>query len=266
MPYNIAIFYKNSLNLNMLKTESEGRINTEETPLSISEYDKNAIEEAVRIKEKFGGKVIAISILTWGPLKAKSIEAERIGREVLSLGADEVHLVLDEALSNSTTLETSIVASYLLKKLGGFDLYLTGEYSMDTTSAQFASRLGRILNLPVITFASKIEIKGSQIFITRSLEKENQLVSSSMPCIISVTGEINQPRIPTLKQILQAKNKPIIKYDLKSLGVNFGFKALKQIYYTLPVKRKNQFIEGNNVNEIAEKLLDALLEEGVIKI
>jgi electron transfer flavoprotein beta subunit len=266
MPFNIAVFVKPALNLNLLKIESEGKVNIEETPLAISEYDKNAVEEAIRIKEKYGGKVSAFSILTWGPVQKRISDAEKIAREVLSMGADEFHLVIDDNVVNATTRETAIVACSLIKKIGSFDIYLAGEYSQDTTSSQFASRLATLLGIPVVTFVNKIEIQGEEAIVQRSTEYEIETLRVKLPCVLSVTGEINQPRIPTLRQILQAKNKPLIKYDLKSLGVNLDKKAIKQEYLALQVKRKRIFIEGKNLEEVADKLIDKLLEEGVIKI
>lgn len=263
---NIATFVKASINLNLIKVESNGKVNTEESPLAISEYDKNALEEAIRIKEKLGGKVVAISILTWGPISKKIQDLEKIGREILAIGADECHLVIDEALIGATTLETSIVAANLVRRLGNFDLYITGEYSQDTTSSQFPSRLAAILGLPLATFVNKLEVKEGEVIAYRSIENEIQKIKLRMPCVISVTGEINQPRIPTLRQILQAKNKPLIRYDLKQLSLNLDKAKLEQEIVALEVKRKNIIIEGKSLEEIADKLIDKLLEEGAIKL
>ncbi|HLI46920.1 MAG TPA: electron transfer flavoprotein subunit beta/FixA family protein [Geobacterales bacterium] len=266
MPLNIAVLVKAALNLNMLKVDPNGSVNVEETPLAISEYDKNAIEEGIRLKEKHGGKVIALSILTWGPLQRRNQEIERIAREVLSMGVDEFHLILDEAVLNSTTKETAYIAAHLLKKLGNFDLYITGEYSQDTSSSQFASRLAKLLGVNLVTFVNKVELSNNEIIVQRSTENEIEIIRASLPCVISVTGEINQARIPTLRNILQAKNKPLIKYDLNQLGLKIEKAQMSQEYFVLPIKRKKIFIEGKNYEEIAEKLINHLLEEGVIKI
>ncbi len=266
MPYNILAFIKASIDLNTIKIESDGRVNLDESPLMISEYDKNALEEALRIKEKYGGKVVAISILTWGPLAKRASEMEKIAREILARGADECHIVLDENLMNTTTLESSIVAASLAKKLGNFDLYITGEYSQDTTSAQFAARLGVLLNTPVVTFVNKLSIEDKELIVERTTENEIQSIKVNMPCVISVTGEINQARIPTLRQIIQAKNKPLFKYDLKQLGVTIDKREIEQEISALRVKRANIFIEGKSMEELADKMLDKLIEEGILKI
>jgi len=266
MPFNIAVFIKAALNLSMLKVDPNGKVITDETPLMISEYDKNAIEEGIRIKEKYGGKAIGISILTWGPLQRRVQEIERIAREALAMGLDEFHLVLDETILNFTTRETALIAASLIKKLGNFDIYITGEYSQDTSSSQFPSRLSKLLGINLVTHVNKIEILGNEIILQRSTENEVQLIRANLPCILSVTGEINQARIPTLRNILQAKNKPLIKYDLKQIGINLEKPIFIQEYFVLPIKRKKIFVEGKNHEEIADKLINYLLEEGVIKL
>jgi Electron transfer flavoprotein, beta subunit len=261
---NIAVFIKASLNLNLIKVESSGIINTEETPLTISEYDKNALEEGIRIKEKLGGKVAIFSALTYGPITKRQADYERIIREALAMGADEAHIILDEKLINATTFEASLALAHLTKKVGMFDIYITGEASMDTSSYQFPSRLSSLLNIPVVTFVRKTDIQGKDILLYRDLEEEIQIIKAKLPVIISVTGEINQPRLPTLKQILQSKTKPIFKYNLTDIDIpkiNLG-REIK----ILPVSRKNIFIEGKNLEEVSEKLIDYLFKEGVVKL
>jgi electron transfer flavoprotein beta subunit len=96
------------------------------------------------------------------------------------------------------------------------------------------------------------------------LEDEIQIIKTSLPVIVSVTGEINQPRLPTLKQILQSKTKPIFKYSVTDLELP-KFDLSKEIKI-LPVSRKNIFVEGKNLEEISEKLIKYLIDEGVLKI
>jgi electron transfer flavoprotein beta subunit len=258
----ISVFVKPSLNLNMLVLENE-RINISRTSLVINEYDKNAVEEGVRIKEKFGGKLIIFSALTWGPIEKKMQDFERILRECLAMGVDEAHAIIDEKIINATSLETTKAIASLVKKIGNFDILITGESSMDTSSFQFAPRLASILNLPIITFAKKINIEGNKILVERDIEDKIQIIESELPCILSVTGEINQPRVPTIKQILQAKSKPLLKYKLSDLGIDISPTKILEEIRIIQVKRKNIFLEGN-LEEIAEKLTNILKEEKIL--
>jgi electron transfer flavoprotein beta subunit len=134
---------------------------------------------------------------------------------------------------------------------------------MDTSSFQFAPRLASILNLPIITFAKKINIEGNKILVERDIEDEIQIIESELPCIVSVTGEINQPRVPSIKQILQAKSKPLLKYKLSDLGIDISPTNILEEIRIIQVKRKNIFLEGN-LEEIAEKLTNILKEEKIL--
>lgn len=263
---NIAVFAKISLNLNLLKIEADGKINTAESQLAISEYDKNAVEEALRIKEKLGGKVVCISILTWGPVSKKLQDAERIMREVLALGVDEAHLVVDDYFDNCTPLETSQAIANVIKKLGNFDLYIFGESSMDISSAQVPARIASILNIPFVTYVRKISFEGNKLILHRELPNGVQIVEAQTPLVISVTGEINQPRLPTLKQILQSKSKPLIKYSLKDLQLDIKTQRPNQWMEIRPVIRKNIIYEGQNLEEVAQNLINSLIKEGVLKL
>jgi electron transfer flavoprotein beta subunit len=134
---------------------------------------------------------------------------------------------------------------------------------MDTSSFQFAPRLASILNLPIITFVRKINIEGNKILVERDIEDEIQIIESELPCIVSVTGEINQPRVPSIKQILQAKSKPLLKYKLSDLGIDISPTNILEEIRIIQVKRKNIFLEGN-LEEIAEKLTNILKEEKIL--
>jgi len=93
-----------------------------------------------------------------------------------------------------------------------------------------------------------------------------QIIEAQPPLVVSVTGEINQPRLPTLKQILQSKNKPLIKYTLKDLQIETKAGKLNQWMEVRPVIRKNIIYEGSKLEEIAQDLINNLIQEGVLKI
>ncbi|MDT7865070.1 MAG: hypothetical protein RQ922_04220, partial [Thermoproteota archaeon] len=118
-------------------------------------------------------------------------------------------------------------------------------------------------NLPIITFVRKINIEGNKILVERDIEDEIQIIESELPCIVSVTGEINQPRVPSIKQILQAKSKPLLKYKLSDLGIDISPTNILEEIRIIQVKRKNIFLEGN-LEEIAEKLTNILKEEKIL--
>lgn len=265
MALNIAVLVKASLDPNMLRADASGRVAVDDIPLAISEYDKNAVEAAVQLKEKHGGKVVAVSVLTWGPIAKRGREIEQVLREALAMGADEAHVVIDEGLVPGDPYTTSRALKALLDKLGTFDLYITGEASMDMLSSQVGARLAEMLGVPFIGFARSIEVTDGKIRALRDLEDRLETVEAQLPVVVSVTGEINKPRIPTLIQIRRAFAKPLKRYSLGDLGVSVEKKAVLEDIRIVTVKRKNIIIEAESMEEAAEKLIEALIQEGVIK-
>ncbi len=166
---------------------------TEGIARKISDFDKNALEEAVRIKEKHGGKVLA---LIGG--------AKDAAKEALAMGADEAVIYSADTDSLGTaTLLTGIIQETK------YDLILCGEASIDEFSFQIGPRLAQALGIPVLTYARKIEPKEDSIVVERGLEDRYEAVKTKLPALITVTKEINEPRIPTLLQILGASKKKI---------------------------------------------------------
>lgn len=265
---NIAVMVKASLDANMIRVDSSGKLLIEEMPLAISEYDRNAVEEAIRIKEKFGGKVAVFSVVTWGPLSKRMNDTESVLREALAMGADEAYMVTDEKLINANPLQTSIALTAAIKKTGNYDLYLAGEASMDVISAQIASRVGVLLDLPTITFARAIEldINNKKAKVLRDLEDSLQWIETPLPAVISVTGEINKARLPMLLQIRRAFSKPLKKFTLNELNVQLPDTGhFRESVRLLTISRKNIIIEAGTLEEVAEKLISKLIEDGVIK-
>ncbi|MEM3833464.1 MAG: electron transfer flavoprotein subunit beta/FixA family protein [Thermoprotei archaeon] len=265
---DVAVMVKASLDANMIRVDSSGKLLIEEIPLVISEYDRNAVEEAVRIKEKFGGKIAVFSVVTWGPLAKRINDTESVLREALAMGADEAYMVTDERLINANPLQTAIALASAVKKTGNYDLYLTGEASMDVISAQIASRIGTILNLPTVTFARAIEldIENKKVKVLRDLEDSLQWIEASLPAVISVTGEINRARLPMLLQIRRAFAKPLKKFTLNDLNIQLlDVGHRRESVRLLMVSRKNIIIEASTFDEVSEKLISKLIEEGVIK-
>ncbi len=263
MALNIAVLVKASLDPNMIRTRGDD-VDTDSMPLAMSEYDKNAVEAGVQLKEKHGGRVVVVSALTWGPLAKRQREYEQVIREALAMGADEAHVVVDEALVPGDPLATSKALAALLEKLGGFDLVITGEASMDMISSQLGARIAALLGVPFISYARRLELGDGVVTAVRDLEDGYSTVRAKLPAVVSVTGEANKPRIPTLIQIRRAFRKPIKKYSLADLGIEAPSKPRLEELKVIQVKRKNIIIEAENLEQAAEKLIEALEREGVL--
>src|SRR3989338_1484250 len=186
----------------------------------INPFDMYAIEEAVRLKEKFGGLV---TIITMGPP-----QAEEALREAISLGADEAVLISDRAFAGSDTWATSYTLSRAIGKIGKFDIIICGKQAIDGDTAQVGPGVAAFLDIPQITFVKKIEeitavnqhernesraTNDERRFIRaeRMTEEGYDIIESPLPCLITVVKEINEPRLPSLKGKMRAK-----KIDRKS--------------------------------------------------
>lgn len=155
----------------------------------------------------------------------------------------------------------------MVKKIGEFDLILCGDSSLDSFSGLVGPRLSEMLNVPQITSVGKVTVEGDAVIAERSLEDASETVKAKMPALISVTREINQPRIPSLMMIMKASKKEIVAWSLKDLNVaaeKIGSRI--EIISVLAPKmdRKKIKVTGESVQEIAEKLAKAIIQEGVI--
>jgi electron transfer flavoprotein beta subunit len=257
----ILVCLKQAVDVSQLKVDPATRqLVTAGAPKKISDFDKNALEEAIRIKEKNVG--VEVFTLTVSPEDAKAVL-----REGLAMGADKAYCVVDPAFQGVDTSGTSYVLSEMVGKVGDFDLILCGDSSLDSFSGLVGSRMGELLNLPQITSVKKVVVEGDTVIAERSLEDAVETVKANMPALLSVTREINQPRIPSLMMIMKASKKEIVAWTLKDLNIPAEKTEAKiEVLEALAPKmeRKRIKIAGETVEEIAEKLAKALLQEGVV--
>ncbi|HEX68211.1 MAG TPA: electron transfer flavoprotein subunit beta/FixA family protein [bacterium] len=225
-------------------------------PAIINPFDSNAIEEGLRIKEKFGGEVI---VITMGPP-----QAEKALRDALAMGADKAILITDRKLAGSDTLATSRTLAQAIKKIGNFDLILFGKQAIDGDTAQVGPEVSEILKLPLITFARKIEILDGKVKVERTLEEGYEVVEANLPCAISVTKEINEPRFASMKGILKARKMEIPQWGVEDLELNPEEVGLEgsptQVVrvFNPPPRPKGEILEGETVEEKVNKLIEKL--------
>lgn len=219
----------------------------------INPFDLYAIEEGIRLKEKFQGKV---TVITMGPSQAKEAL-----EEALAMGTDDAILLSDRAFAGSDTWATSYVISQAIKKLGKFSLIICGKQATDGDTAQVGPGIATFLNIPQITFVRKIEEISQRFIIAERLTEEGyQVIKSTLPCLITVVKEINVPRFPSLKGKIRAKRSSIIVYgpdniacDRDKAGLKGSPTSVNKIF-TPPVRPPGTVLEAaqNNVQKIAE--------------
>ena len=225
----------------------------------INPFDMYAIEEAIRLKEQQGGQVTAI---TMGPPQAESAL-----RQAVALGVDRAVLLSDQAFAGADTWATSYTLAAAIKKLGDFDLIICGKQASDGDTAQVGPGISVHLNIPQITYVKKIEeINKDYIRAERMVEDGFEIISSPLPCLLSVVKEINEPRLPSLKGMIKAKKIELINWsnnDLNLDGDKIGLDgSLTQVIkiFTPPARRGGQIFEGE-IHQSVNKLVDLLKKD-----
>jgi electron transfer flavoprotein beta subunit len=179
----------------------------------INPFDTYALEEGVRLREKQGGKV---SVISMGPPQAVEML-----REAISLGADEAVLLSDGAFAGADTWATAFTLAGAIKKIGQVDLVICGRQSTDGDTAQVGPETAEMLGFPFVAYVGQIEeISGGQIRLKRMIDEGHEIIQSPLPAVITVTKEINVPRLPSLRGIMKSKSAAIPTWTVKELGLD----------------------------------------------
>ena len=179
----------------------------------INPFDTYALEEGVRIKERYGGKVTVISM---GPP-----QAEEALREAISLGVDEAILLSDGAFAGADTWATSYTLARAIDKLGQYDLAICGRQTIDGDTGQVGPELAEMLGIPFVAYVSQIEETNNKCMrVRRMVEEGYEVIETPLPAVISVVKEINVPRLPSLRRLVKAKSAVILVWTAQELGVD----------------------------------------------
>lgn len=194
---NIVVLIKQVPDTTDVKIDPKtGTLIREGVPSIINPDDKHAIEEALRLKEEFGGKVTVISM---GPPQAMDAL-----RESKAMGVDDNILLSDRAFAGADTWATSYTLASAIKKVGDYDLIICGRQAIDGDTAQVGPQVAECLNLPQITYVRKIEIDGKTIRAERTLEDGFEKIETTLPALITVIKDLNKPRYPSVRGIVEA--------------------------------------------------------------
>ncbi|MGQ9585579.1 MAG: electron transfer flavoprotein subunit beta/FixA family protein [Anaerolineae bacterium] len=244
-----------------------GTLIREGVPSIVNPWDTYAIEEAIRLKEKFGGKVTVISM---GPPQANEAL-----KEAVSMGCDEAILLSDRAFAGSDTWATAYTLSQAIRKIGAFDIILCGKQAIDGDTGQVGPGIARQLRLNQLTNVLKIQdinFDNGTVRVERLLEEGREVVESRLPALLTVVKGINEPRYPTFAGIRRAARMEIPVWkagDLpginpKLLGLDGSPTRVVKVFTPPPRSGVCQIIEGETVEELANALADRLLAEKII--
>jgi electron transfer flavoprotein beta subunit len=231
-------------------------------PSIINPYDRYAIEEALRLREKHGGKVTAV---TMGPPQA----AEAL-KEAVSLGVDDVVLLSDRAFAGADTWATSYALSQGIRKIGDFDLVIAGKQAIDGDTAQVGPETADMLGIPFVAYIRKIEqVEGKKMVAERLMDEGYDVVETSLPALITVVKEINEPRVPSLKGKMKAKNLKVAAWTAADIGSDVNKIGLRgsptQVVRIFPpTPRGQREILSGTVEEQVTTLAKKLKEQSLI--
>jgi electron transfer flavoprotein beta subunit len=242
-----------------------------DVPFITNPFDTRAVEEALRVKDKYGARVTAISM---GPPSA-----EVVLRRALSLGADHAILLSDMAFGGADTLATSKVLAEAIRKLHGqtpVDLIICGQQTIDGDTAQvgpgIALRLG-FSQLTLVDEITRIDQERKRIRVRRRLEQQHEVVEADLPAMLTVVREINLPRYPTVPGRLAAADAPLptwtnglLKLEPEKIGLRGSPTQVKRIF--APQRAKGEVVrgEGEQQPEALRRMVEKLVAWDIVRL
>ncbi|MCH8086231.1 MAG: electron transfer flavoprotein subunit beta/FixA family protein [Chloroflexi bacterium] len=226
-------------------------------PPVINGYDEQAVEAALRLKEANGGKITALSL-------GKELVSDVI-KKPLSMGADELILLQDDAFEDGDDYVTAYALAAAIKKIGEYDLIICGRQASDFDSGVVGAGIGEILGLPVITIARDIKMTDGVIRVERVVPDGYEVVEASPPVVVTVSNELGQPRYPTLRGIMAAGRKQPTVWSAQDLVLDTTASRMKLLKLYQPDKISQcEFIEGGSPAEAGVNLALKLREAKII--
>jgi electron transfer flavoprotein beta subunit len=231
-------------------------------PSIVNPFDKNAVEAALQLKEKHGGKVTVVSM---GPPQAKDAL-----KECIAMGADEALLISDRAFGGADTLATSYTLAAAAKKLGKVDMIICGKQAIDGDTAQVGPEIAENLGMPQVTYVAKIDVNGETVRVEREHEDGYEVIEVNMPVLLTVVKSINEPRYPTVKGTMKANRKDIpvwtvndIDVDAEKIGLKGSPTQVRKIF-TPKQRVQGQLIQAETAREAVASLIQKLSDAKIV--
>lgn len=260
---NILVCAKQVPNTNEVKIDPvKGTLIRDGVESILNPDDANALEEALKIKDKHSN--VKITIITMGPP-----QADEMLRECLAMGADEAILLSDRAFGGADTWATSNAISAAIKSIGSYDIIFAGRQAIDGDTAQVGPQIAERLDIPQITYVEKFEIHENEIKVQRQLENGYEIIKVNTPVLLTAVKELNKPRYMNVKGIYDAYKKEVkvwgaddISVDKETIGLKASpTKVFKS--FTPEPKGKGLMLEGTPKEKISF-LMDDLLRKHII--
>ncbi|MEM3437372.1 MAG: electron transfer flavoprotein subunit beta/FixA family protein [Nitrososphaerales archaeon] len=236
----------------------------ENMPSMLNPLDEIGVEEAIRLREKYGGEV---TVITMGPMQAK----EAVLR-CLAMGADKGIIISDKAFAGADTIATAYTLYMQIKKME-YDLVICGKISTDSETGHIGPHLAGLLNIPQICYVKKVDldIEQRRIIAQKETDEGIEIVEAPLPVLLTTAKDLNEPRSPTLKGMVSSKRKEIRIVTAKDLGGSLSHYGLKgsptfvdEIYE--PSFHKPRIILQGDPKEAVEKIVQILLKDKLINL
>ncbi|MCM3291270.1 electron transfer flavoprotein subunit beta/FixA family protein [Paenibacillus sp. MER 180] len=239
---NIIVLVKQTFDTEEKIITEGGKIAEDGVKFVLNPYDEYAVEQAIRIRDDQGGKVIVVSA---GP--ERTSEALRTA---LAMGADEAVLLNDERIGS----DEHAVAHALHAFVGteSYDLILGGNFSVDNGSGQVAVRLAKLLGIPHVSSITKLEIADARAVCSRDAEGDTEVVEVPLPALFTAQQGLNDPRYPSLQGIMKAKKKPFRELTLDDFGVSVEARTAQAELFLPPQRQAGKLLAGEPAAQVQE--------------
>ena len=247
--------------------EATGTMIREGVEAIVNPLDLYGLEVAIRLRE--AGDADEVFTLSMGPPKA-----EKAIREAIAMGCDGGVLISDPAFAGSDTWATSYVLAAAARKLGPFEVIICGERATDGDTGQVGPGLAAFLDLPVITYVSKVrELTGGRMVVERLVEDGREVLEVQLPAVITVVKEIGAPRLPTLRGKQKAKKADVPRYspadldvDAEKLGLTGSPTRVVKIFRPTVARECEKLVAADEASarEAAERVVSFLRERDLL--
>ena len=266
MPLNIFVLAKQVIDPEMptsafrVDRESRQVVTPPNIPPVVNGFDENAVEAALQIKDS---QEAAITVISMG--KSFSLD---VMKKPLSMGADELVLLQDEAFENVIdSFFTAYALAVAIKKLGQFDLIICGRQASDWDNAQAPLGVAELLGISCVTLGKKVEVGDGKVIVERIVPEGTEIIEAPLPALVTVSNELGQPRYPTLRGIMGATRKKPTVWSVQDLGIDLSqIKPQLNLVdlYVPTVEKSCEFVEGENEEEAGRNLALKLREAKLI--
>jgi electron transfer flavoprotein beta subunit len=219
----------------------------------LDDTDRYGVEMGLQIAQAVGGSVTLVSMGPAGNLQGI--------RQALAMGADKAVVIDDPSLRGSDALLTARVLAEAIRR-EGFDLVIAGTESTDGYSGVVPQMVAELLDVPALTYATKLEVSGEEATIHRQTDLGYDEVRASLPVVVSVTAGVVEPRYPTFKGIMEAKKKPVETLTLSELGVEPNVEQVVVGVEPAPERTAGEIVEDDGTAHL--KIVGKLEELKVI--